>query len=51
MEDIDTLKNELDKQKIENANLKKELEKIRNDDEKNKIEIEKLNKIIKNQKE
>ena len=51
VEDIDTIKNELDKQKSENANLKKELEKIRNDDEKNKKEIEKLKNLIKNQKE
>ena len=51
VEELDTIKNELDKQKIENANLKKELEKIRNDDEKNKKEIVKLKNLINNQKE
>ena len=44
----DTLKNELDNQKIENANLKKELEKRRNDDENNKSEYKKEIKDLKN---
>ena len=50
MGDIDILKTELDKQKIESANLKKELEKRRNENEKNiselKNEIENLKKSI-----
>ena len=48
MEDIDILKNELDKQKIENANLKNELEIRINDDEK---EIFGLKKVIEKLKE
>ena len=41
MKDIDELKTELNKQKIENDNLKNELIKRRNDDEKNISEIRK----------
>ena len=51
MEDIDALKNELDKQKIENVSLKNELEKRRNDDEENKKKIEELQNLINRQKE
>ena len=50
MKDIDTLKTELDKQKIENDNLRNELIKRRSDDEKNiseiRKEIENLKKTI-----
>ena len=47
MEDIDTLKNELDKQKIENANLKNDLEKRRNEDAKIMAELRKENENFK----
>ena len=52
MKDIDALKTELDKQKIENDNLRNELIKRRKDDEKNiseiRKEIENLKKEINN---
>ena len=47
MGDIDILKTELDKQKIESANLKKELKKRRNENGKN---ISELKNEIKNLK-
>ena len=47
MEDIDTLKNELDKQKFENANLKNDLEKRRNEDAKIMAELRKENENLK----
>ena len=47
MEDIDTLKNELDQQKIENANLKIDLEKRRNEDAKIMAELRKENENLK----